>query len=122
MAASKFFTVVKNITVLNGGAIPTAAWVSKRWANKLPADLRDLVLNVPKELEDWGAQNAINRYKVSEQQWRDNGAEIIRFSAADHKRYMDAIRKVGVDYLTNHKNAEVREVYGLFKKAVAGSR
>jgi TRAP-type C4-dicarboxylate transport system substrate-binding protein len=122
MAASKFFTVVKNITVLNGGAIPTGTWLSKAWANKLPADLRKLVLTVPAELEDWGSKNAIARYKVSEQQWRDNGAEIIHFSPADHKRYMDAIRKVGVDYLTNHKNAEVREIYGLFKQAVAATR
>ena len=122
MAASKFFTVVKYITVINGGAIPTAAWVSKPWANKLPADLRKLVMTVPGELEDWGSKNAIARYKVSEQQWRDNGAEIIRFSPADQKRYMDAVRKVGVEYLTNHKNAKVREIYGLFRKAVAATR
>ena len=114
--------MVKNITVINGGAIPTAAWLSKAWANKLPADLRKLVTEMPRELEDWGAKNAIDRYNVSEKAWRDNGAEVIKFSPADQKRYMDAIRKVGVDYLTNHKNAEVREVYGLFKKAVAGSR
>ena len=83
---------------------------------------RAIVLTVPEELEDWGAQKAINRYKISEQQWRDNGAEIIRFSAADQKRYMDAIRKVGVDHLSNHKNAEVRETYARFKKAVAATR
>ena len=122
MAASKFFTVVKNITVTNGGGIPTATWVSKVWANKLPADLRKLVMTVPGELEDWGSQNAIDRYKVSEQLWRDNGAEIIRFSPADQKRYMDAVRKVGVEYLTNHKDAKVREIYGLFKTAVAATR
>ncbi len=122
MAASKFFTVVKNITVLNGGAIPTAAWVSKAWANKLPADLRKLVVTVPAELEDWGSKNAIARFKVAEQQWRDNGAEIIHFSPADQKRYMDAIRKVGEDFLTNHKNPDVRETYGRFLKAVAATR
>ncbi len=122
MAASKFFTVVKNITVLNGGAIPTAAWVSKAWANKLPADLRKLVVTVPGELEDWGSKNAIARYKVSEQMWRDNGAEIIRFSPADHKRYIDRIRKVGIDYLGSHKNPEVREIYALFKKSLAATK
>ena len=122
MAASKFFTVVKNITVTNGGAIPTAAWVSKAWANKLPADLRKIVLETPATLEDWGSKNAIARWKVAKQQWLDNGAEVIRFSPADQKRYMDAIRKVGVDYLTNHKNAEVRETYARFLKAVAATR
>ena len=122
MAGSKFFTVVKYITVLNGGAIPTAAWVSKAWANKLPADLRKIALDVPRELEDWGAQNAQSKFKTASQQWLDNGAEIIHFSPADHKRYMDAIRKVGVDYLTNHKNAQVREIYKLFKKAVIAAR
>jgi TRAP-type C4-dicarboxylate transport system substrate-binding protein len=114
--------VVKNITVTNGGAIPTAAWVSKAWANKLPADLRKIVLETPATLEDWGSKNAIARWKVAKQQWLDNGAEVIRFSPADQKRYIKAIRKVGVDFLTNHKNAEVRETYARFLKAVAATR
>ena len=122
MAASKYFTVVKNITLTRGGAIPTAAWISKAWVNKLPADLRKLVLTVPGELEDWGSKNSIARYKISEQQWRDNGAEIISFSPADQKRYMDRIRKVGEKHLTNHKNPEVRETYARFLKAVAATR
>jgi TRAP-type C4-dicarboxylate transport system substrate-binding protein len=86
------------------------------------ADLRKIVLSVPGELEDWAAKNSIARFNISEQQWKDNGAEIIHFSPADQKRYMDRIRKVGVDFLTNHKNAQVREVYAVFKKAVAETR
>ncbi len=122
MAASKFFTVVKNITVINDGAIPSATWMSKVWVNKLPADLRKIVLAVPGELEDWGSQNALDRYKVSEQLWRDNDAEIIRFSPADQKRYMDKVRKVGEDFLTNHKNPQVREIYQAFLGAIAATR
>ncbi len=122
MAASKYFTVVKFITVINGGYIPTATWVSKAWLNKLPADLRKLVLTVPGELEDWGSKNAYERYKVSEQMWRDAGAEIIHFKPADRKRYMDKIRAVGENFLGNHKNPEVREMFALFKRSVEKNR
>ncbi len=122
MAASKYFTVVKFITVINGGYIPSATWVSKAWTNKLPADLRKLVLTVPGELENWGSKNAYERYKVSEKMWRDNGAEVIRFKPADRKRFMDKIRAVGENFLGNHKNPEVRDMFALFKKSVAKNR
>ncbi|HIA00693.1 MAG TPA: hypothetical protein EYN66_02070, partial [Myxococcales bacterium] len=79
MAASKFYVVIKNITVVNDRAIPSVAWVSKVWFNKLPADLQKIVVAVSRDLEDWGAWNAIARFKVERQAWKDNGAEVIYF-------------------------------------------
>jgi C4-dicarboxylate-binding protein DctP len=122
MAASKFFTVVKNITITDAAAVTTGTWISKAWLNKLPADLRQIVRQVPADLADWGSKNALDRFKKAEQEWKDNGAEVIRFSPADQKRYMEAVQAVGVKFLGNHKNAEVREIYALLRQAVEATK
>ena len=122
MGYTKFQTVTKFITVLNGGYIPSATWLSKVWVNKLPKDLQKVVLETPRTLEDWGSENAFNNFKKMEKVWNDSGAEVIRFSKADQKRYMDKLAPLGDEYLGKHKNPQVREIYALFKKAVAKNR
>jgi TRAP-type C4-dicarboxylate transport system substrate-binding protein len=102
--------------------IPTATWISKAWANKLPADLREMVMTVPRELEDKASQEALNSVESTKQAWRDVGVEIINFSAADQKRYLAKLRPLGDQYLGRHSNPQVREIYGLFRKVAEKHR
>ena len=122
MGYSKFYSVTKFITVLNGGYIPTGTWISKVWLNKLPADLRKIVMEVPKELEDWGSKNAAANFTKVEKLWKDNGAEVIRFSPKDQERYMSKLRGLGDEFLAKHKDKRVRDMYALFKTSVEKHR
>ena len=122
MSGLKFQTVTKFATVLGGGYIPTGTWVSKVWANKLPADLRKMVLSIPAELEDWASANTASKVEEMQQVWRDAGVEIIRFSDADQKRYLDKLRPLGDTFLGKHKNPQVREIYTLFRQVVEKHR
>ena len=122
MNGLKFQTVTKYATVLSGGYIPTATWVSKVWANKLPADLRKMVLSVPSELEDSVSQEVVTLVESTRQAWRDVGVEIIKFSPADQKRYLAKLRPLGDKFLAQHKNPQVREIYQLFRKVVEKHR
>jgi TRAP-type C4-dicarboxylate transport system substrate-binding protein len=122
MNGLKFQTVTKFATVLSGGYIPTGTWVSKAWANKLPADLRKMVLSVPRELEDSISEEVATLIESTQQAWRDAGVEIIRFSPADQKRYLAKLRPLGDKYLAKHKNPQVREIYALFRKVVEKHR
>ena len=122
MNGLKFQTVTKFATVLGGGYIPTATWYSKNWLNKLPADIRKIVLEVPSELEDWAAASTNGLVEKTQQGWRDVGVEIIKFSAADQKRYLDKLRPLGDKFLGNHKNPQVQEIYKLLKKVAAKHR
>ena len=122
MGYSKFFSVTKYITVLNGGYIPTGTWISKVWLNKLPADLRKIVMEVPKELENWGSKNAAANFSVVEKLWKDNGAEVIRFSPQDQARYMGKLQGLGDKFLASHKDKRVRDMYALFKASVEKHR
>lgn len=122
MGFSKFHSVTKFITVINDGYIPTGTWVSKVFLNKLPADLRKIVQDVPKELENWGSKNAAANFEVAAKDWKANGAEIIRFSDADQKKYMDSVRPLGEKFLGQHKNPQVQKMWGLFKASVERNR
>jgi len=122
MNGLKFQTVTKFATVLGGGYIPTATWVSKVWANKLPADLRKMVMDVPRELEESVSKEVTTLVLSTQDEWRKAGVEIIRFSPADQKRYLDKLRPLGDKFLANHKNAQVREMYKLLKSVASEHR
>jgi C4-dicarboxylate-binding protein DctP len=122
MNGLRFQTVTKYATVLSGGYIPTGTWVSKVWANKLPADLRELVMTVPSELEDSISQEIVGLVESTRQAWRDVGVEIIKFSPEDQQRYIAKLRPLSDKYLGQHKDAQVREIYKLFRKVVEKHR
>ena len=122
MGYTKFQTVTKFITVLHGGYIPTATWVSQAWLKKLPKDLAKIVRETPRTLENWGSQNAFNNQKKMEKVWQDSGAEVIRFSAKDQARFMAKLRPLGDKFLGKHKNAQVREMYALLKASAEKHR
>ena len=116
MNGLKFQTVTKYATVLSGGYIPTATWVSKAWVNKLPKDLRKLVLSVPRELEDSVSQEVVGMVESTRKAWQKAGVEIIKFSPADQKRYLAKLRPLGDKFLAKHKNQQVRDMYALLRK------
>ena len=122
MNGLKFQTVAKFATVTGGGYIPTATWYSKIWLNKLPADLRKIVMDVPGELEDWVAERVISKIEETKQAWRDAGVEVIYFSDADQQRYFERLQPLGEKILGRHKNPQVRQMYGLLKKVAERHR
>lgn len=117
MGGSKFFTVTKSITVVESGQIPSAIMVSNAWTKKLSAKQREFVLTTLSGMSDWNNKIAAEFGKKAEQLWKDNGAEVIRLSASDQKKFMDTVRPLGDEFLGKHKNAGVRKMYGLLKEA-----
>jgi TRAP-type transport system periplasmic protein len=115
MAGAKFHSVTKFLMVVNDGYIPTASWFSKVWLNRLPKDLRKILLETSRGMADWSSANALSFVKVKTQEWKDMGAEVNHFSAAEQKIYMDKVRPLGDKLLGKHKNPQVRKFYGMLK-------
>jgi C4-dicarboxylate-binding protein DctP len=122
MGGSKFFTVTKFVTITNDGMIPSGLWASEEWLKKLPGDVRAGVLKIGASMELEATQIAMDFADKAEKLWKDNGAEVIKLSAADQKEYMDRSRPLGDKYLANHDNPQVREMYALLKASVEKHR
>ena len=122
MGNSKFFTVTKNITVIESGFIPSTVMVSRAWIGKLPRDLQEAVRGAGRDLNGWANSNAKAHRARAGKLWLDNGAKVHRLSAADQTAFMDRVKGLGDIYLGKHKNAQVREMYALLKKSAAATR
>ena len=120
MGASKFFTVSKYITVINSGFIPSGIWISKIWLNRLPADLRKVVMDTAKELEGWAGKNAMGYASRAEKLWKDNGAEVIKLSSAEQQQFMKRVNPLGDKFLG--ANPKTKEIYALLKQAAVATR
>ena len=120
MGGSKFFTVTKFITVIESGMIPSAVLVSDAFLKKLTADQRKFVETTVSGMSQWATDIAIEYGKRQEKLWKDNGAEVIRLSAADQKTFMDTVRPLGDEFLGG--NDKTKDMYNLLKKSVERAR
>ncbi|MBM3487108.1 MAG: TRAP transporter substrate-binding protein [Alphaproteobacteria bacterium] len=120
MGGSKFFSVAKSITWDGTGIIPSAFNTSGVWFQKLPPDLQEIFRRVGREVEPKIHKAGREFEAQAEKLWRDNGAEIIRLSAADQKRLVDTLRPLGDQFLAN--NPATKDMYELLKLTVAKTR
>lgn len=117
MGATKFFTVAKNITVVNDTYIPCVGFVSTAFLKKLPADLRKAVEDAGRDVESHMFTFSVNEHKKAEALWRKNGAEVIYQSKKDRQEFVKRVNVVGDELLGT--NATVKPLYDILKKTAA---
>lgn len=114
-AKARFPTVTKNLTIVNGAYIPSGSWFSKVWLNKLSEKNRKIVLDTAQEISDWTSRHSLSFVDKMEAQWKKEGATVYRFSKEEQAHYMKTIAPLGDQLLGGHKNAQIREMYGILK-------
>ena len=114
MAATKHFTVTKFITVVNDTYIPCVGFVSMAFYKKLPADLKKAVEDAAGAVEPHMYRVGRDFAATAEQKWRDAGAEVIRLSPAEQKRFMEITKPIGDEVLGARK--DTREMFELMKE------
>jgi C4-dicarboxylate-binding protein DctP len=117
MGASKFFTVTKYITVVNDTMIPCAGMVSTAFLNKLPANLRQAVEEVGREMEPFMLKVALDFDARAEKLWSDNGAEVIKLSGADKAEFMKRAQAVGDEVMNS--DPQLKPLYDVLKERAA---
>jgi C4-dicarboxylate-binding protein DctP len=117
MGASKFFTTTKYITKEETGMISSALWISKAWLNRLPKPLQDQVVSTGRDLDRWAGVNAKGFNDRAEKLWTDNGAEVIRLSAADQAEVVRRLAPLGDEFLGT--DPATKDIYALLKKVLA---
>jgi len=117
MAALKFYTANKYVTVVESGMIISVLWVSKAWLNKLPKPLQNEVMNTGRDLQTWAGHNAKGFIDRAEKLWKDNGGTVLRLSAADQAEVMHRMAPLGDEFLGT--DPATKDIYELLKKSLA---
>jgi TRAP-type transport system periplasmic protein len=117
MAALKFYTATKYVTVIESGMVISVLWISKAWLNKLPKPLQDQVFKTGRDLETWAGHNAKGFIDRAEKIWKDNSGEVLRLSASDEAEVKRRLAPLGDEFLGT--NPATKEMYELLKKSLA---
>lgn len=118
-AKAKFPTVVSHLTITNGAYIPSASWFSKVWLNKLSAKNRKIVLDTAQDISEWTSKHSLSFVDKMEAEWKKQGATVYRLSPKEQAHYVKTIAPLGDKLLGGHKNATIREMYGILKASAA---
>ncbi|MEJ2374663.1 MAG: TRAP transporter substrate-binding protein [Pseudolabrys sp.] len=117
MAALKFYTASKYVTVIESGMIVSVLWVSKTWLDKLPKPLQDQVMKTGRDLETWAGHNAKGFIDRAEKIWTKNGGTVLRLSDAEEAEVKKRLAPLGDEFLGT--NPATKDMYELLKKSLA---
>ena len=81
---------------------------------KPPGKLKQVVLDAGRSVEDHVYEVGRRFATGAEQNWRDGGAEVIRLSDADQKRFMEIVQPIGDGVLG--RRAGTKAMFELMKK------
>jgi C4-dicarboxylate-binding protein DctP len=93
----KMNDVVKTITVTNDTVLVSMAMVSKVWLDKLPADLRKMVVDVGRETQTKTSAWEKEFTKTLDKAWQDLGGTIHTLSADEQAKMATLLNSVGDD-------------------------
>jgi TRAP-type C4-dicarboxylate transport system substrate-binding protein len=97
VTALQYYDSAKYQTETGHSYIFSTSWLSKRWFDGLPADLKEAVLLTSKqaaeEANPWAVDFLVRQRKV----WTDKGGELISLSAADKAELMQKMAPIGPD-------------------------
>ena len=91
----KFSAIAKVLTQTDDTMLVPVAVVSKAWLDRLPPDLRTLVVNEGRKLQGRVQQLSFDALGVMRKRWADQGGSIIRLPDAEQKRLIEMLKSVG---------------------------
>jgi TRAP-type transport system periplasmic protein len=91
----KFIDLGKVITQTHDTMIVSIGFLSNVWLEKLPADLRQMVIQVGEEMQPRLAKRAKEIEDQMIERWKQAGGEIVTFSPAELARLRETIAHVG---------------------------
>lgn len=91
----KFNDIAKVLTEINDTMIVSVGVVSRPWLAKLPADLRQIVIDEGNKLQARVNPHSRVMDEGMVKRWKEAGGELIRLSAADQSRVRQLLSGIG---------------------------
>jgi TRAP-type C4-dicarboxylate transport system substrate-binding protein len=93
----KYWTVSKQLTEIRDAFIVPVAFISVRWWKTLPQDLRQIMREEARKLDNVGYKVARKQHTLFRKIWAKNGGELIDFPPAERKKLLKLSRNVGAE-------------------------
>lgn len=93
--ALQYYDSAKYQTESGQAYIFSTAWLSKRWFDALPADLKAAVLTTAKQAGEEAVPWSLDFLVAQRKVWVDKGGELIQLSAADKAELMQKMAPIG---------------------------
>ena len=110
----QYWTAAKYLTETDVAFINSAAFVSKVWWDKLPADIRSIMAEEGKRLEGEMFNWSLEDNKHMREVWLKNGGVIVDFPAGERAKFMKIAKTVGPAVVGDHP--EMKKMYELMEK------
>lgn len=91
----KFSDISKILTQTDDTMLVPVAVVSKAWLEKLPPDLRDLVINEGRKLQARVQDASFSALDVMRKKWAEQGGSIITLPPDEQKKLVELLKPVG---------------------------
>jgi C4-dicarboxylate-binding protein DctP len=113
----KFNDVAKVLTEVHDTMIISTGAVSKPWLDKLPADLRQLVIDTGRELQPKMMAASRELDAAMRKKWEEAGGSFVQLPAADQAKVQALLADVGDDVTKG--NPRVHAFYQRLKSTAA---
>ncbi len=88
-------TVGKTLLETDDTLLITFICLSKVWLDKLPPDLRKIVVDEARKLQPWAEETSVAEGIELRKKWKASGGELIRLSAADQAELVKRLKPIG---------------------------
>ena len=89
--------VGKTLTETHDTLLISFGALSKAWLDKLPPDLRKIVVDEARKLQPWARQTAVDEVVELRGKWVEKGGEIITLPAADQAELEKRLKPIGAE-------------------------
>ena len=110
-------TAASYLSMTADGMIPIVAWVSQSFMDSLPDDLRQMVLDVAREVEEEMLPVVEAAQERALGAWRQAGVEVIEFSPEERDRLLEYSRTVATEVFG--QSSDTAELFELLQDAAA---
>jgi TRAP-type transport system periplasmic protein len=109
--------VGKTLLMTHDTLLISFACLSKAWLDKLPPDLRKIVVDEARKLQPWARQTAVDEMASLNKVWLSRGAEIVTLPPAEQAELEKRLKPIGKQVTSGNK--VLTDFYNLIQKTSA---
>ncbi|MBO6836506.1 MAG: TRAP transporter substrate-binding protein [Alphaproteobacteria bacterium] len=106
MTGMKFYETTKHVFKDGTGTIFGVVTVSSAWLETLPEDLRTMVMEVARDIQDEGTAIGIELAEKADKVWTDAGATIVELDDDERTKLFESVAPIGEKYLAGNEKTE----------------